>query len=50
MNRHSGLPTRVVWLADQEVFSVNHLRQIMIEELQPSNFAATTIRIYVKGV
>jgi hypothetical protein len=29
---------------------VNHLRQLMIEELQRRNFAATTIRTYVKGV
>ena len=29
---------------------MNHLRQLMIEELQRRNFAATTIRTYVKGV
>jgi integrase/recombinase XerD len=29
---------------------VNHLRQLMIEELQRRNFAESTIRTYVKGV
>jgi len=29
---------------------VNQLRQLMIEELQRRNFAATTIRTYLHGV
>src|ERR1017187_8627250 len=31
-------------------FSVNQLRQLMLEELQRRNFAATTIRCYLHGV
>src|ERR1035437_2754420 len=31
-------------------FSVNHLRQLMLEELQRRNFAETTIRCYLHGV
>src|SRR5271169_1026473 len=31
-------------------FSVNQLRQLMLEELQRRNFAATTIRSYLHGV
>jgi len=29
---------------------VNQLRQLMLEELQRRNFAATTIRTYLHGV
>src|SRR5664279_5616290 len=31
-------------------FSVNQLRQLMLEELQRRNFAETTIRCYLHGV
>ena len=39
----------VVWFAEEEL-SVNHLRQLMLEELQRRNFAVTAIRTYLHGV
>ena len=39
----------IVWDAEEEL-SVNQLRQLMLEELQRRNIAATTIRTYLHGV
>ena len=50
LNRHRRLQVGVVWLAEKEVACVNHRCQLVIEELQRRNFAATTTRTYVKGV
>jgi hypothetical protein len=46
---------RLLWLPGSLVrreggFSVNHLRQLMLEELHRRNFADTTIRRYMHGV
>jgi hypothetical protein len=47
--------SRLLWLPGSLVrreggFSVNQLRQLMLEELQRRNFATTTIRTYLHGV
>ena len=37
-------------VAEEEIISVTHLRQIMLEELRRRNYAESTIRCYIRTV